>query len=469
MVLIAVDTPISSSCNQHSETLLPQPQIHIIGLGVTETEQLSSAARAALTQAQLVIGSERQIAVVQACLDQQTTAVLPKLKQLTSLIADSGAQHIVILASGDPLYYGIGRWFSKQFSAQQLHYYPAVSSIQAACHSIGLSLQDAKVISLHGRNVLTLRRHLAQQQYLVILTDQHSTPQALAALCQETGFTDSTLWVCERLGYQDQQVRAFSVASLAPNVDTAPTHSDLCFDPLHVSIIKVSGRSRYLPSFPGIQDTDFITDGEAGRGLITKREVRLAILSLLQPMPHDIAWDIGAGCGGVAVEWALWNPQGTVYAIEHHAARFACLSQNRDRFGVVDNLQIIQGRAPEALGQLPAANKIFIGGSDGELPHLLHRLWQALPAGGVIVASAVMETSRMQLIDFATQLSAPSTQDLAGDVDTLQVAISKGGQLAGQLLYRPSLPVTLFKFTKPHVSEASDIADIQQEISYDTK
>lgn len=441
--------------------------IHIIGLGVTEAAQLSGDAHSALLQSELVIGSERQLATIKGLnteakrslrtVSPQTHAILPKLNALKSLIEDSNAEHITILASGDPLYYGIGRWLSRQLPSLPLRYYPAVSSIQAACHAIGLSLQDAKVISLHGRPVLTLRRHLAQQHYLVILTDQNSDPLTLAALCQEAGFSESRLWVCERLGYADQQVREFAVT------DLINTHSDLSFDPLHVTIIKVIGQSRYLPSFPGIPDQHFITDGEAGRGLITKREVRLSILSLLQPLPGDIGWDIGAGCGGVAVEWALWNPLGTVHAIEHHAKRYECLVQNQQRFGVVDNLKTVSGRAPESLSKLPAANKIFIGGSDGELPNLLTALWATLPTQGVIVASAVMESSRMQLIQFAEHLSATSTTPQA-EVETLQLAISKGGQLAGQLLYRPSLPVTLFKFTKTdtHLADTNHIQPLNR-------
>jgi precorrin-6Y C5,15-methyltransferase (decarboxylating) len=228
------------------------------------------------------------------------------------------------------------------------------------------------------------------------------------------------------------------------------------FDPLHVTIIEINRdfvsvgdssskpNKHYLPSFPGIPDEHFITDNEAGKGLITKREVRLAILSLLQPAPDDIGWDIGAGCGGVTVEWALWNPLGSVHAIEHHPKRLDCLQQNRDRFGVVDNLHIVAGRAPQALSELPAANIIFIGGSDGELPNMLQTLWQSLPLDGVIVASAVMETSRMQLLQFS---QSPEFTE-SGRLETLQIAVSKGGELAGQLLYRPNLPVTLFKFTK---------------------
>ena len=422
--------------------------IHVIGLGVTEFAQLTHPAESALEDAQIVIGSERQLATVKRITGKSfnllESIVLPPLGDLETLLAKHSDKCVAVLASGDRLYYGIGRWLSKRYQQGKLHFYPGVSSIQAACHSISLSLQDAEVISLHGRPIANLRRHLAQQQYLVILTDQHSTPQALAMECQQAGFDKSTIWVCEQLGYAAQKVRQFSVSQLLPDEQTED--AEPAFDPLHVTVIEVKGRTNYLPSFPGIPDANFITDAEAGKGLITKREVRLAILSLLQPAPQDIGWDIGAGCGGVAVEWALWNPLGQVHAIEHHAKRLDCLEQNRQRFGVVNNLKVVAGRAPEALPDLPAANKIFIGGSDGELSGLLRSLWANLPDGGVIVASAVMESTRTCLIQFAESLKTAQSQQ--SEVETLQIAVSRGGELAGQLLYRPALPVTLFKFIK---------------------
>ena len=421
--------------------------IHIIGLGVAEFAQLTYQAERALGNAEIVIGSERQLETVRRftgkSLILEEEIVLPPLKELDALLARLSGKCIAILASGDPLYYGIGRWLSKRYGRDDISFYPAVSSIQSACHSIGLSLQDAEVISLHGRPLATLRRHLAQQQNLVILTDEYSTPKALALECRQTGFEESLIWVCEKLGYRDQQVRQFSVSEL---VTLANDTDSLVFDPLHVTIIQVKGCAKYLPSFPGIPDAHFITDAAAGKGLITKREVRLAILSLLQAAPGDIGWDIGAGCGGVAVEWALWNSLGQVHAIEHHDARLRCLGENRDRFGVVNNLNIVAGRAPEVLKELPTANKIFIGGSDGELSNLLEMLWESLPNYGVIVASAVMESTRSCLINFSENLRLNKQSN--GDVETLQMAVSRGGELAGQLLYRPALPVTLFKLTK---------------------
>ena len=429
--------------------------IHIIGLGVAERAHLTVHAELTLGNTEVVIGSERQLETVRRIIDipfsEVETITLPPLKDLRSLLDSHAGKRIAVLASGDPLYYGIGRWLTKQYPVDQLYFYPGISSIQAACHSIGLSLQDAEVVSLHGRPLVTIRRYLARHQYLVLLTDLQSNPQALALECQQAGFEQSRIWVCEALGYEDEKIREFSVDELLESEglekEKASTNSTasmpLTFHPLHVTIIKVTGQSNYLPSFPGIPDTHFITDAEAGKGLITKREVRLAILSLLQPTPNDIGWDIGAGCGGVAVEWALWNPLGQVHAIEHHTARLDCLEQNRQRFGVVNNLQVMSGRAPLVLDDLPAANKIFIGGSDGELAGMLGQLWNDLPGNGVIVASAVMENTRTCLLQFADKL----TQHETGKVETMQIAVSRGGKLAGQLLYRPALPVTLFKFT----------------------
>ena len=476
--------------------------LHVIGLGVSETARLSDEAIAALQSCDAVYGSDRQLATVSGYLatdskdasfsgnvictessagtdktaylndngvSQSTVigpdlCVLPKLAELKDQLTDrlSNDQTICVLASGDPLFFGIGRWLKQHFEQWGISFYPAVSSIQAACHKLGLSLQDVQVVSLHGRPLISLRRHLKQNQTLVMLTDKHSYPEAIVQECLTAGFTGFTLTVCEDLGYPQERVTTVEVSS-EQQIDLSAL-SDV--SPLHVSVLQLkqvlpelipelvrpelaqSDQSQtdrvYLPEFPGIPDQHFITDGPAGKGMITKREVRLNILSLLQLAKGDVLWDIGAGCGGVAVELSYWQPGAEVWAIEHHPERLACLEANRERFGVVSNLKVVSGRAPEALNNLPAANKIFIGGSDGELPKLLDLCWQQLPEQGVLVASAVTENTRQHLLDFYQQRQQATDAQL----DTLQVAISKGTELAGQLMYRPALPVTLFRFEK---------------------
>lgn len=427
----------------------PGMQIHVIGLGVSQVAQLDRAAEQALRSAGVVIGSERQLAVVSMLLTaEQQALAFPGLGEFEALLAGLARQGVIsvaVLASGDPLFYGIGRWFGRHFDGRQLRFYPAISSVQAACHRLGLSLQDVTVVSLHGRPVEKIRTQLRRNRDLVILTDRHSTPQVLARECIAAGFADSHLTVCECLGYEQERITEFRAPDLVA--------SETVFDSLNVTVARIRGVGGVLPTFPGIADEQFVTDGPAGKGMLTKREVRLAILSLMQPGDEEVVWDIGAGCGGVAVELAYWNERTRVFAIEHHPERLRCLEANLRRFGVVSNLIVVAGRAPQALEALPRPDRVFIGGSDGELPGLLERVWGLLAEGGVLVASAVTETTRQQLLGFLQQRQASAD----GQWQTLQVAVSKGGRLAGQLLYRPGLPVTLFKFLK--VSAQSVVED----------
>jgi len=404
-------------------------EIHIIGLGIEQPAKLSSPALSAIDQAELILGSNRQLSLVDCPLDKQ--AELPKLTLLAKRIKPFSK--VVVLASGDPLHYGIGRWFTQNYDASRLHFHPALSSIQAICHQLQLSQQDVEVVSLHGRPVEKIRRCLKANRYFVILTDKYSQPQRIAEECFAANFQLSTIWVGENLGFDNQRIQTFDVNTLK--------NSPIEFNPLHITVIKTLGEGNVLPEFPGIPDINFITDGESGQGLLTKREVRLNILSLLRPSAQDIAWDIGAGCGGVAIEWAYWNPFGQVYALEQHQQRVNCLEQNQRRFGVIENLHIVSGSAPQACASLPRPNKIFIGGSGGKLHDILTLAWSSLAVDGLLVASSVTEETKQTLLQFAH--SEPSLV-----MDSVQIAISRQGTLAGQTLYRPQLPITLFKFTR---------------------
>lgn len=412
--------------------------IHIMGLGVAEKAHLSLEAEKALKASKLVIGSERQLQTIKAFFPEHGLAdisftVLPKLSELKALIEAAGEQAVTVLASGDPLFYGIGKWFGKHFVAENLSYYPGVSSVQAACHQLGWSLQDVEVLSLHGRPLDKIRTQLKAHTKLAILTDKFSQPEELAEECWLAGFEQSRIWVCENLGYAQQRVQEFDVQTLLEET--------FDFDLLHVTLIDVQGVGGFLPNFPGIPDHHFITGEVPGKGMISKREVRLQILSMLQASNTDVVWDIGAGCGGVAVELAYWNQQLNVHAIECHAQRLQYLQQNRSRFGVVSNLHIVEGRAPECLEALPLPNKVFIGGSDGELNSLLQQLWPLLPVNGVIVASAVIAGSKNILNSFA--LTLPAAQ-----VECVELAVKRGSIEEGSLAFQGKLPVEIYKFTK---------------------
>ncbi|MFT5220461.1 MAG: precorrin-6Y C5,15-methyltransferase (decarboxylating) [Planctomycetota bacterium] len=417
--------------------------IHVIGLGVEKGARLSRDAEQALATSHSVIGSTRQLALAARLLAAESLDVkycqaLPKLAELKAMIEALPAGDITILASGDPLYFGIGRWLGTQFDPQQIRFYPSISSIQAVCNHLGLAQQDCVVASFHGRDLRGLQRILKRNKTLIILTDQHSHPRALASACVDAGFEQSHLWVCEQLGTDKEQYRRFEVTELSND------ESFSC-DPLQVSMIEVRGAGGVLPEFPGIDDFSFASDRGPGRGMFTKRETRLAVLSLIQPASGDVIWDIGAGCGGVATELAYWNDAVQVYAIEQHPERLDCLRENQHRFGTAVNLNIVDGRAPEALQGLPAANKVFIGGNDGELDSILQTVWQQLPDGGLLVASAVTADSERQLHAFAKAHAADHTE-------VVQIAISKGSLQEDRVAFKAKMPVTLFKLIKNGVS-----------------
>lgn len=410
-------------------------QLHIVGLGVCESVELSTQAKKALRCCDIVIGSQRQLDTLGTELDgaNVTKVELPKLTQLKAFIKSSNAKAIAVIASGDPLHYGIGRWFVKNFANGDLSFYPAVSSIQEACHRFGLSLQDVSVLSLHGRPLEKIRSKIRSNTTLVVLTDKFSQPQVLARECIAAGFEQSTVQVCENLGYAEEKLSSYTVQDLAL--------SDVSFDPLHVSIITVAGKGGVFPEFPGFPDTVFETGTEPGKGMISKREVRLTILSFLQPANGDVIWDIGAGCGGVSVELAYWNEKVIVHAIESHQQRLQYLATNQRRFGVLSNLNIVSGRAPEILAELPVPNKVFIGGSDGELNTLLHQVWRQLPLGGTLVAAAVMASTKQQLQLFAQTLKE-------WQVESVMLGVSRGSLSAKKLTYIDKLPVEVFCFRK---------------------
>ena len=407
----------------------PGPPVQVIGMGM-ETGALGQAARAALDQAELIVGAAAHLAALPALSAEKRPYPSP-MSGLWAMLRANAGRRIALLASGDPLFYGIGSTLLRHLSPTQLVFHPNVSSLQAAFARLGRPWQEAEWLSLHGRPLVSLRAALRGNRLYGLLTDRESSPDAIARILVETGFGESDMWIAEELGSDRERLRFIKAAELADApLDCAPSN---------VVMLDTRGPGGVLPEFPGIPDQRFSTGAEPGKGLLSKREVRLTILSLLGPRAGEIGWDVGAGCGGVSVEWARWNSQGQVYAVEVHPERLEHLAVNRERFGAVANLQIIAGRAPEALAELPDPRAVFIGGSSGSLADMLEAVWARLLPGGRLVASAVTEDSRVDLHAFVGGRAAEWTE----------LSIARGESLAGQRVMRPYLPVLLMKLEKP--------------------
>jgi len=369
------------------------PPISVISLGCGRLSALSELARQSIHKAEVIWGSEQHLKEIKDIPTEARTYLFPSpFSQLRDSLLQEHSHRIAVLASGDALFYGVGSWLSRLVDNQNLLFFPNISSIQSCFHHIGIPWQNVIVLSLHGRPLFTLHRYLENNKFLAVFTDQQSTPPVIATTLLEKGFRESKFWVCEAMGSERQKVEQYEVSSLAESHDS--------FHPLNICVIELKGYNRSFASFPGIPDDCFSTGSEPGYGMISKKEVRLTILSLMQPCVGEVAWDIGAGCGSVSIEWARWNAEGKIYAVENNQLRMEHLIANNENFGTILNLTPIEGTAPYCCQQLPDPDSVFIGGSGGNLESLLNYVWDRLTAGGKLIASAVTDKSESILRKF---------------------------------------------------------------------
>lgn len=408
--------------------------IDVVSLGVGDPDTLPRSARSALNRADAVIGARHHFTAIAPLEIGARRIPFPSpMADLGLVLTGLNAERVAVLASGDALFYGIGRLLTSLVGRNHLRFHANISSIQACFHTLGRDWQDARVVSLHGRPLSELRRYLEAGALLAVFTDGEATPRAIAAELDGQGFGDSIVWVCEAMGSGDEAVTRFTAAGLAGR--QTPFHA------LNVCIAQLRGRGR-MPVFPGIPDHELSTGAEPGFGMISKREVRLAILSFMQPTRGEIAWDIGAGCGSVSIEWARWNPGGEIHAVEVDPERIEHLDINRRRFGVESNCHVTAGRAPAVCDALPDPACVFIGGSSGRLDAIIDYAWRRLPARGKLVASGVTETSRSLL---AGTWRAFSERGI--ECEWSEIGVTK--TLPGAAQTRQLKPVVLFKATKP--------------------
>lgn len=408
----------------------PGSTIEVVSLGCGQLNPLSNAAISAIENAQVIIGAPHHFDEINplGCDAEKRTFPSP-FQELENLLLSNWNQHIVVLASGDALYFGVGSTLIKLVGRENCWFHPNISSVQACFHRIGLPWQLARVISLHGRPLSSLRRDLVNGRLFALLTDQHTNPDAMATELTEQGFGESTVWVCEAIGGDAERVQAYIARELML--------VDINFHPLNVCIARLKGAPRLQPSFPGIADHLFSTGAEPGFGMISKREVRMVILSLMQPSDEETAWDIGAGCGSVSVEWARWNPSGKIFAIEPDVERIAHIETNCQRFGSTQNVKLVQGEAPEICTALPDPDCIFVGGSNG-LVAMLDYAWSRLKRGGKLVASAVTESSQQALQQFYQERE---------NREWIEMQVTKNLPNSGA--ERTLAPVFIAKCTKP--------------------
>jgi precorrin-6Y C5,15-methyltransferase (decarboxylating) len=297
-------------------------------------------------------------------------------------------RQIVVLASGDPLWFGIGRMLLDRFGSERLCFHPAPSSLQLAFARIGRPWQDAGWVSLHGREPEPLAARLQQRPAaLAVLTDpSRGGADAVRRLLRASGLEAAYgFWLCERLGHDSERVQKLASEDPMP-ADLDPLHLVLLVAETPAAPSPLAGDQDDLPLF-GLDDGVWLQH-EDRPGLMTKREVRIQLLADLQLPAAGVLWDLGAGVGSVGIEALRLRPQLQLWAVEQRGGGAALIRANAERFGVGQALAaggVLEGRAPAALDRLPDPDRVLVGGGGRDREAIVAAVLQRLRPGGVVV------------------------------------------------------------------------------------
>ncbi|MGK9415751.1 precorrin-6y C5,15-methyltransferase (decarboxylating) subunit CbiE [Pseudomonas cedrina] len=398
------------------------PWLTVVGIGEDGFKGLGRNARHALLRATRIIGAQRQLDLLPVCIRGERE-LWPSPFSLAPVLARRGTP-VCVLASGDPMFYGVGASLARQIAADELLILPAPSSVSLAAARLGWPLQDVVTLSVVARPLAALNAHLANGVRLLVLSNDGSSPASIASLLAESGFGPSRLTVFEHLGGADER----RLDGLAADWQHARV-ADLNL--VAIDCLASTDTPR-LSRLAGLPDSAFKHDGQ-----LTKRDVRAMTLARLAPMPGELLWDVGAGSGSIGIEWMRAHPSCRALAIEADAGRQGLIEHNRDALGV-PGLQLIRGKAPQVLNGLETPDAIFIGGGvtrDG----VLDTCWHQLRPGGRLVANAVTLQSEMTLMNWRAQHGGELTR----------IHVAQAQPLGEFDTWRQALPITLLEVIKP--------------------
>ena len=307
------------------------------------------------------------------------------LAQVAQLSGRPDGRRIVILASGDPGFFGIAASVLKVLPAEEVHIHPAISSLQAAFARVGLTWSDAIFTSVHARPMAEVIGWARRFPKLGILTDPQHHPGWIAKRLLAAGVADCRVIVLENIGIPQEKVMDTRLCQLP----------SMTFAPLNVLVLNQDEDWRPAPVIQAREDDVY----QHVRGMITKRDIRLMSLSRLALRTNDVVWDIGAGSGAMSVEMAELAWRGKVYAIERDAACLACIRENVEHFGLM-NLEIAAGEAPQVLADLPLPHAIFIGGTGGRLPDILEWVYYHARPGTHLTANFTLLENMLKAKDW---------------------------------------------------------------------
>ncbi|SMC82496.1 precorrin-6Y C5,15-methyltransferase (decarboxylating) [Desulfocicer vacuolatum DSM 3385] len=376
--------------------------VHVIGLGLSR-EDLTLKHLEIIKTADLLVGGQRHLDyfrenhVEKVVITRDIALVIQKIKERMD------SQKVVVLASGDPLFYGIGATLVKALGREKVEIHPNISSPAAAFAAMGEPWQDARLISFHGRVSDDFEHLVKTENKIGILTDATHTPGWIAKFLLSRKITDFHCHVFERLGSGDAKSYIFDDLSLVdthtfamPNVvvlKRQKQEDSFCHGRKSTASMHRDGKDRAVsceavppPVYPGMPDDQFFHEN----GLITKSEVRSVALSKLKLDAQDYTfWDLGAGSGSVSIEVSRFLSRGQLFAVEKNEKRIVLIERNKQKF-CVPNLTVCHGSLPGAMDALPDPDRVFVGGGGKNIARIIHRAGDRLSMHGVMVINTVL-------------------------------------------------------------------------------
>ena len=407
----------------------------VIGIGEDGWDDLSADARDLLYESEIVLGGERHLKMLPKDWEGERIIWSSPIREAVSKIVSwrpedsASVQKVAIMASGDPLCYGIAAKLLRHLPIEEIWIKPALTTFSLMCSRIGWSLPDVETLTIHGRPVEMLHPFVQPGAKLLVLSKGEESPEKAAKLLCARGFGKSIITVLEHLGGRKE--RQFSGPA-----DSWNHPEGAALNAMAIECIPESNAT-ILSRIPGLPDEAFFHDGQ-----LTKREIRAVSLSRLMPVVDQVLWDVGAGCGSVAIEWMRTSPRCRAVAIEKSKSRLKLIEQNSQELGV-PMLQIISGSAPEVLADLPAPDAVFIGGglSSG---NLLQTCWTALKPGGRLVANAVTLEGEQKLLQWQNENAGKS--GASGDLTRLSISrAEKIGKFQGWKEMRSVIQLAVIK------------------------
>ena len=393
--------------------------VTVAGIGAEGWPGLAPLSQRAIGQAGVILGGPRQLGLLPDTVPGwQVPLPTPLLPGLTGLIAAHADAGLVVLASGDPMFYGIGSTLVRLLGPKLVRVLPHPSSVSLAAARLGWPADDTDVVSLVGRPGELLYPLLQPGRRVLALTASERAAAEIRALLEARGFGRSPVTVLADLGGPGEVVEP---AGQQP-------HSRLAIIAIEC---RLDATAVPLPCVPGLPDDAFEHDGQ-----LTKRELRALALAALAPVPGQLLWDVGAGSGSVGIEWMRVHPASRAVAVEPRADRRARIGRNAAALGV-PGLTVVAGEAPRALAGLPAPDAVFIGGGV-TAPGVVRACLDALGAGGRLVANAVTIEGQAVLADWRQRLGGTLTR----------IGVERADALGQMTAWRPALPVVQWSYRK---------------------